>query len=130
MSIISKIKSSPRLKNIVLFLLIPTNEHRPRLWVKLFLNPFRHKKGKASIIRRYSRLDVLPFNKFNLGDRSVIEDFTTINNGVGDVIIGNGTIIGMGNVIIGPVTIGNDVMLAQNIVVSGLNLHFQDVTIS
>jgi len=130
MSIISKIKSSPRLKNIVLFLLIPTNEHRPRLWVKLFLNPFRHKKGKASIIRRYSRLDVMPFNKFNLGDRSVIEDFTTINNGVGDVIIGNGTIIGMGNVIIGPVTIGNDVMLAQNIVVSGLNHHYQDVTIS
>ena len=58
-----------------------------------------------------------------------MEDFATINNGVGDVIIGDRTIIGIGNVVIGPVKIGNDVMFAQNIVVSGLNHGYEDVTL-
>ncbi|MDN3585405.1 acyltransferase [Pedobacter aquatilis] len=75
-------------------------------------------------------MDVLPFNKFNLGNYSTIEDFATVNNGVGDVIIGDNTIIGVGNVIIGPVTIGNEVMMAQNIVVSGLNHGYENVEIS
>ncbi|MES2426932.1 MAG: acyltransferase [Bacteroidota bacterium] len=72
-------------------------------------------------------MDVFPFNEFNLGERSVIEDFATINNGVGNVSIGDKSFIGMGNVIIGPVTIGNNVILAQNIVVSGLNHGYEDV---
>ena len=45
------------------------------------------------------------------------------------MIIGNETLIGMGNTIIGPVIIGNHVILAQNIVVSGLNHEYRDVTI-
>lgn len=72
-------------------------------------------------------MDVLPFNKFILGDNSVIEDFSTVNNGVGDVIIGHNSLVGMGNVIIGPVAIGNNVILAQNIVASGLNHEYRDV---
>jgi len=111
-------------------MLIPSNEHRPRLWVRLFLNPFKHKMGTGSIIRHRTRLDVFPFNQFVLGKKSVIEDFATINNGVGDVIIGDGTIIGIGNVVIGPVKIGNNVMLAQNIVISGLNHNYEDVLVS
>lgn len=129
MSLASKIKSSPALKKFALRLLIPAHEHKPRLWVKWFLNPFKHKKGKHSIIRRRTRMDVFPFNDFQLGDYSVIEDFATVNNGVGDVLIGKQTIIGISNVIIGPVTIGNDVMLAQNIVVSGLNHGYEDINI-
>jgi acetyltransferase-like isoleucine patch superfamily enzyme len=70
---------------------------------------------------------VLPFNKFVLGRKSTIEDFSTINNGVGDVIIGDRSLIGMGNVIIGPVTVGNDVIFAQNVVVSGLNHEYRDI---
>ncbi|WP_316810255.1 acyltransferase [Pedobacter heparinus] len=130
MSIISKIKSNPKLKKMALAFLIPSNEHRPRLWVRIFLNPFKHKRGKRSIIRRRTRLDVFPFNEFELGERSVIEDFSTINNGVGNVIIGNRTIVGISNVIIGPVLIGNNVMLAQNIVISGLNHGYEDITLS
>ncbi|WEK21200.1 MAG: acyltransferase [Candidatus Pedobacter colombiensis] len=130
MSIISKIKSNPRLKKIALAFLIPSNEHKPRLWVRVFLNPFKHKRGKGCIIRRRARLDVFPFNEFVLGERSVIEDFSIVNNGVGNVLIGSRTIIGISNVIIGPVQIGNDVMLAQNIVISGLNHGYEDVTIS
>ncbi|QNK63148.1 acyltransferase [Pedobacter sp. PAMC26386] len=130
MSLVSKIKSNPALKQLVLRLMIPANEHRPRLWVRLLINPFIHKRGKDSIIRKRTRMDVFPYNKFSLGIKSVIEDFATINNGVGDVIIGSQTIIGLGNVIIGPVVIGNEVMLAQNIVVSGLNHGYEDIRIS
>jgi len=63
---------------------------------------FFHKRGKGSKIRWNTRIDVLPFNKFALGEKSIIEDFSTINNGLGDVISGNNTLTGMGNVIIGP----------------------------
>ena len=129
MSVISKIKSNPALKSAALQLLIPANEHRPRLWVRLFLNPFKHKRGKGSVIRSQTRMDVFPFNQFSLGERSVIEDFSTINNGVGDVFIGDRTIIGLGNTVIGPVKIGNDVMFAQNIVVSAMNHGYEDISI-
>lgn len=130
MSLTDKIKNNPSLKAFVLKLMIPTNEHRPRLWVSWLINPFIHKRGKNSIIRRRTRLDVFPYNRFDLGANSVIEDFCTINNGVGSVDIGKHTIIGMSNVIIGPATIGNNVMLAQHIVVSGLNHGYEDVHIS
>jgi len=62
-----------------------------------------------------------------LGEYSTIEDFCTVNNGVGDVIIGDHSRIGLGNVLIGPLSIGNQVILAQNIVVSGLNHSYADV---
>ena len=128
MSVSSIIKSNPKIKRLVHRLLLPEGGARPRLWVRLFLNRFFHQRGKGSAIRRYTRIDVLPFNKFSLGAGSVIEDFSTINNGVGDVIIGNNSLVGMGNVIIGPVTIGNDVILAQNVVASGLNHEYKDIS--
>lgn len=130
MSITSRIKSNPKLKRLMLWLMIPVNEHRPRLWVKLFVNPFIHHKGKGALIRRRTRMDVFPFNTFSLDDHSVIEDFSTINNGVGEVKIGKRTIIGLSNTIIGPVTIGDDVMFAQHIVVSGMNHGYEDVNIA
>ncbi len=129
MGFVEKIKNDPKLKKLALWMLIPTNQARPRLWVRIFLNPFIHKKGKGASIRRNTRMDIMPFNKFALGAKSTIEDFCTINNGVGDVIIGNNTRIGMSNVIIGPVKIGNDIMFAQNIVASGLNHVYEDINI-
>jgi len=129
MGFITTIKSSPRLKQLALWALMPKNQARPRLWVKLFLNPMKHKKGKGSLIRCRTRMDLMPFNDFSIGKDSTIEDFATINNGVGAVSIGDRTRIGMGCVIIGPVTVGNDIMFAQNIVVSGLNHGYQDVDV-
>ncbi len=73
-------------------------------------------------------MDVLPFNQFQLGENSTIEDFSTVNNGVGDVIIGNNSLIGMGNTIIGPIQIGNNVIFAQNIVASALNHEYRSRT--
>ena len=129
MSLKEKIKGNPALKKFVHWMLIAPGEARPRFWVKVLVNPFIHHRGKGAKVRRYTRMDVLPFNNFSLGDHATIEDFCTINNGVGDVSIGNGSLIGMGNVIIGPVTIGNNVIFAQNIVASGLNHEYRDVTI-
>ena len=127
MSLKEKIKSNQKLKRFVHWTMIPSYQARPRKWVSWFVNPFYHKRGKFSVIRRRTRMDVLPFHKFELGDYSTIEDFCTINNGVGDVIIGSETRIGLGNVIIGPVTVGNAVIFAQNIVLSGLNHNYEDI---
>jgi acetyltransferase-like isoleucine patch superfamily enzyme len=127
MSLTEKIKSNAKLKKLILWMLMPKNQARPRLWVKWFINPIKHKTGKGSLIRKRTRIDVLPFNDFQLGKDSTIEDFSTINNGVGDVIIGDRTRIGLGNTIIGPVKIGNDIMFAQNIVLSGLNHGYADI---
>lgn len=128
LSITDRIKSSPRLKSWALWLLMPRNQARPRWWVRHLYNPFVHPRGSGSHVCASVRLDVLPSRKFVLGSDSTIEDFATINNGVGDVLIGNRTRIGLGCVLIGPVTVGNDVMLAQNIVVSGLNHSYQDIS--
>ena len=122
------IKSNPRIKKFIHWLLIPSGQARPRLWVRLFVNPLIHKKGRNTIIRYNTRMDLFPFKNFKIGSNSIVEDFATINNGVGDVSIGNNTGVGLSNVIIGPVKIGDYVMLAQNIVISGLNHGYDDVT--
>jgi len=129
MSMKQYLKNNEKLKKFIHYLLVPKNEARPRLWVKWFVNRWFHKRGKGSIIRRYVRMDVLPFNNFELGRYAVIEDFSTINNGVGDVYIGDHTTVGMSNVIIGPVTIGKNVIMAQNIVASGLNHNYKNVSL-
>jgi acetyltransferase-like isoleucine patch superfamily enzyme len=130
MSLKEKINANPKLKKLAIWALTPKNQPRPRLWVRLFLNPMVHKRGKGSRIKRMTRIDVLPWNNFTLGNNSVIEDFTTINNGVGDIIIGDRTRIGLGNTLIGPVKVGNDIMFAQNIVASGLNHGYEDISMS
>ena len=122
------LKKNPKIKAFVYRLLVPKNQARPRRWVQWFVNPFYHKKGKGATICRRTRMDVLPWSGFELGADSTIEDFSTINNGVGPVFIGDRTRIGLGNTLIGPVTIGDDVRLAQNIVLSGLNHNYEDVS--
>ena len=120
------IRGHSGLKKFSHWLLFPTNDPRPRPWVNLLLNPFYHSRGRRVRIRRSVRMDVVPFNGLALGDRVIIEDFTVINNGVGDVRIGHDSLIGLSNVIIGPVTIGDRVILAQHVVVSGLNHSYHD----
>ena len=124
-----KLKTNERLKSLAHFLLKPKNDYRPRWWVRFFLNRFVHKKGKASTIRRRTRLDLFPYNSFHLGNESIIEDFATLNNAVGDLYIGHRTLIGIGCVLIGPIVIGDDVMLAQNVVLSGLNHNYKDISL-
>jgi acetyltransferase-like isoleucine patch superfamily enzyme len=129
MSIVAKIKGNPRLKKAMLYLLMPKNQARPRGWVQLFVNPFFHKKGKGALIRRNTRMDVLPFNPFSIGENSTIEDYTVVNNGMGAVQIGFGVRIGLSNVLIGPLEIGNNIILAQHVVISGLNHGYEDIQV-
>lgn len=129
MGLKEKIKSNDSLKKLVHWSILIPKQTRPRLWIKWFVNPFYHKKGKGACIRRRTRIDVVPWNKFELGDYSTIEDFSAVNNGVGPVIIGDRTKIGLSNTIIGPVTIGNDIRLAQNITLSGLNHNYEDISL-
>ena len=129
MGLKEKIKSNEGLKNLVHWSILIPKQTRPRLWITWFVNPFYHKKGKGACIRPRTRMDVVPWNKFELGADSTIEDFSAINNGVGPVIIGDRTKIGLSNTIIGPVTIGNDIRLAQNITLSGLNHNYTDVNL-
>lgn len=128
MSLVTKIKSNPTAKEKALWLLMPSGESRPRWWVRRFVNPFYHKRGKGTVVRATVREDVLPFNKFVLGDGVVIEDFSVINNGMGAVRIGDKSFIGLSNVIIGPVEVGKNVIFAQHVVVSGLNHGYEDTS--
>jgi len=128
MSLAEKIKSSPRLKKFALWLIASDGGVRPRWWVRTFVNPFYHKKGPGTRVFRNARVDTMPFNSFEMGSNSTIEAYTFINNGMGAVSIGNSSFIGAMNVIIGPVRIGNDIMTAQNVVMSGLNHGFSNVS--
>lgn len=125
----NRIKRNPFLKRIAIYVLMPKGQARPRTWVKWFVLPFFIKKGKGASIRKLTRLDVFPFNSFSIGVDSTIEDFCTINNGVGDIQIGSNTRIGIGSTLIGPIQIGDQVRLAQNVVISALNHNYQDVTV-
>jgi acetyltransferase-like isoleucine patch superfamily enzyme len=128
MSLAQKIKSNPRLKKLAMWMITSEGGIRPRWWIRTFVNPFYHKRGKGTIIFRRARIDTMPFNHFQLGDHATIEDFTFVNNGMGPVTIGNWSFIGAMNVIIGPVTIHDHIMTAQNVVMSGLNHGFDEVT--
>lgn len=128
-SLKQKINSNPRRKQIIHRLMMSRQGSCPRKWVKWFVNPlvFFSSKGQGAKIRRHVIMNVSPINSFTLGKNSVIEYFSLIDNGVGAVHIGENTRIGLRNTIIGPVTIGNHTILAQNIVVSGLNHNYEDV---
>lgn len=120
-----KLKAKPGLKIFILNLLIHPIKTRPRLWLRLF-QPFYMKKSRKAVIYRNTRKDIVPFNLFEIGEYSVIESFSTINNMVGSIKIGMHSRVGLCNTIIGPVIIGNNVNLAQNIIVSGLNHNYSD----
>lgn len=125
---IEKIKNNPRLKQFVISLISPSKHPRPRLWVRWFLSPFIHKKGPGAVIRRRARLDVFPWKRFEVGRDAIIEDFAVINNGAGDVVLGEGARIGIGSVVIGPVRMGDRAGLGQHVFISGFNHGYADGT--
>ena len=124
------LNKNPKLKRLLIFLISPDRNPKPRLWVKWFVNPFFHKIGKRVIIRNQkSRIDVFPWRRFEVGNFTLIEDFTAINNGVGDVIIGSNARVGIGSVIIGPVTLGDKVGIGQNVFISGFNHGYSNTSV-
>ena len=120
-----KFNGNPKLKKLVDWLIMNQVETRPRWYVRLLAPLYQH-RGKHSVIHRSVRMDTPPYRQFWLGDYSVVESFACINNAVGDVFIGDHTRIGLQNTIIGPVTIGSHVNLAQGITVTALNHNFEN----
>jgi acetyltransferase-like isoleucine patch superfamily enzyme len=108
--------------------MVHTYATRPRLWVRLFVYPFFIKRGKGSIIKRKARLDLIPSKKFSIGYRTIIEDYTIINNGMGDIIIGDRCAVTSRVKLVGPVTLGNLVTIGSGAQITGLTHNFEDVT--
>ena len=120
-----KLKDSPQLKRLLDWLIMNQRNARPRWYVRLLAPLYQH-RGWGAKIYRSVRMDTPPYRRFSLGQHSVVESFCCSNNAVGDVIIGDYTRIGLHNTIIGPVTIGNHVNLAQGITVTALNHNFSE----
>ena len=120
-----QMKGSPRLKRTIDWLIMNQWDARPRWYIRLLAPLYQH-RGRGSKIYHSVRMDTPPYRRFSLGDHSVVESFCCINNAVGDVMIGDHTRVGIHNTIIGPVSIGNHVNLAQGITVTALNHNFSD----
>lgn len=119
------LKSNGGIKRMVDFLIMNQRLTRPRWYVRLLAPLYQHRSFSAKIYGSV-RMDTPPYRRFSIGKRSVVESFSCINNAVGDVVIGDYTRIGLHCTVIGPVTIGNHVNLAQGITVSALNHNFED----
>ncbi len=130
MSFKETLNERPRLKKLVMWLISSENGMRPRWWVRCFVNPFIYKRGKHTLIFRRTRMDLMPYNPFEIGHHCTIEDFAIVNNGMGPVKIGNHVFIGASNVVIGPVTLHDHIMTAQNVVISGMNHGIGDVSVA
>lgn len=120
-----RMKSSPKMKRLIDWLIMNQRDARPRWYIRLLAPLYQH-RGRGSKIYWSVRMDTPPYRSFSLGDHSVIESFSCINNAVGDVIIGDHTRIGLHNTIIGPVTVGSHVNLAQGITITALNHNFEN----
>lgn len=119
------LKSNGGIKRMVDLLIMNQRLTRPRWYVRLLAPLYQHRAFSAKIYGSV-RMDTPPYRRFSIGKRSVVESFSCINNAVGDVVIGDHTRIGLHCTVIGPVTIGNHVNLAQGITVSALNHNFED----
>ena len=124
---IATIKQNPRLRRLVLWLLTPSKRPRPR-WGRRLLRPLLHPAGKGSKICSHARADIFPWHRFVLERDAQIEDYAVVNNGAGDVRIGEGSRVGVGSVVVGPVDIGRYVFLGQHVSVQGLIHGYEDVT--
>lgn len=116
----------PRFKRFLHYILVHPYSSRPRLWARCFVIPFFINKGKGAIIRRSARLDLIPSKKMILGKRSIIEDYAIINNGMGDIIIGDNSHVTSRVKLVGPVTLGNFVTIGSGAQITGLTHNYLD----
>ena len=122
-----ELKKSPKIKNFLDYLIMNQRNARPRWYIRLLAPLYQHRAWSSKIYWSV-RMDTPPYRRFWLGKKSVIESYCCINNAVGDVAIGDHTRIGIHCTVIGPVSIGNNVNLAQGITVTALNHNFGDTT--
>ena len=120
--------NQPKLKRLIHWLLIHPYTSRPRLWTRVLVYPFIIKRGKGSIIRRKARIDLIPSKKITLGIRSTIEDYAIINNQMGDIFIGNHSQVTSRVKLVGPVTLGDYVVIGSGAQITGLTHNYEDVS--
>lgn len=89
---------------------------------------FLHKKRPglshlSQCTERPSTVPSVPDGKY-----SVVEDFSCLNNAVGDIVIGDYCRIGLSNTVIGPIRIDNGVNISQNVALIGLDHNYQNIT--
>jgi acetyltransferase-like isoleucine patch superfamily enzyme len=114
------IRSNPFLKRIVLRMIFrnkPFNSRLRRYIWSFTILPHYFRRG----ISISARLDLVPFHYFRLGKFSRVEKNVVINNGMGDVLIGDEVHTGIGCVIIGPVTMHKHVGLSQYVRILGMH---------
>ena len=87
-----------------------------------------------SSISLSARLDVIPRggelhrHRLVLKKDTLIEKHCVINTWHGDIILEEGSIIGIGSIIIGPVVIGRGSVCAQHCFIAGQSHQYRDVT--
>ena len=87
-----------------------------------------------SSISLSARLDVIPRSPYHqrhrlyLARKSLIEDSCAVCTWHGDIILKEGASIGIGSIVIGPVTIGENSTSGQNCFIGGQSHTFQDVS--
>ena len=121
----TRLKSSPALKRLLDFIIMNQVQTRPRWYVRVMAPLYQH-RGRGSVIYSSVRMDTPPYRRFSIGRRSVVESFSCIKKAVGELGNGDHTPIGLHSTVIGPVTIGSHVNLAQGITISALNHNFAD----
>ncbi|MBT3207891.1 MAG: acyltransferase [Bacteroidetes bacterium] len=123
------LEGKPKLKKFLHYLMVHSYATRPRLWFRILAYPFMIKKGKGAIIKRKARLDLIPGKKFKIGYRTIIEDYAIINNGMGDIIIGDRCGVTSRVKLVGPVTLGNMVTIGSGAQITGLTHNFEDASV-
>jgi len=87
-----------------------------------------------SSISPSARLDVIPrdpdhqHHRLVLKKHSLIEKQCVVNTWHGDVILEEGATVGIGSVVVGPVTMGRDSGCAQNCFITGQSHRYDDVS--
>lgn len=122
-SLRNSIGNMVKLKRLLDFIIMNQKLTRPRWYVRILAPLYQHRAWSAKIYHSV-RMDTPPYRTFSIGKNSVVESFSCINNAVGDVVIGDFSRIGLHSTVIGPVTIGSHVNLAQGITVTALNHNF------
>ena len=102
---------------------------RPYWWIRVW-QPFYIKKGRGSVIYSSVRKDLPPFHLFQMGKYSVVEDFSCLNNAVGDIVIGDYCRIGLDHnyqditqgiieqgITTSPIHIGEHTIIGANVIV-------------
>lgn len=103
-------------------------------FLQVFTRLFYIERQFPSSISISARLDVIPRsthhqrNRLVLAKKSLIEDSCVVCTWHGDIVLKEGASIGIGSIVIGPVTMGEGSICSQNCFIGGQSHIFQDVS--